>query len=152
MTDEERPDTSVSRRTMLTRIGAAGAIAWVTPVVTSLNMPAFAGSQPGNSCDHPFSCSGSPFVCGPGNGLFPCFCFNSPGGGGTCMNDDFCFNLTACDPEGICPPGFACGVDTCCGQPKCFPLCGNQQVRRQGAATQHDGTTGAGRMTGAGRR
>jgi hypothetical protein len=128
---------------MLTRIGAAGAIAWVTPVVTSLNMPAFAGSQPKRSCDHPFFCRSAPFECGPGVGPFPCFCFNSPGGGGTCVNDDFCVNLAACDPEGICPPGFACGIDTCCGEPKCFPLCDGKPTQLKDAGVRH-GMTGAG--------
>ncbi len=35
MTEEERIENGVSRRTMLKRIGAAGAIAWATPVLSS---------------------------------------------------------------------------------------------------------------------
>src|SRR5690348_16452977 len=39
---------AISRRKMLKRIGAGVAVAWTVPVITSINAPAFAGSQ---SCD-----------------------------------------------------------------------------------------------------
>ena len=53
VTEEERQQSSVSRRTMLKRIGAAGAIAWVTPVISSLSTPAFAASQGNSTCSSP---------------------------------------------------------------------------------------------------
>ena len=38
---------------MLKRIGAAGAIAWVTPAISSLSTPAFAASQGNSTCSSP---------------------------------------------------------------------------------------------------
>ena len=44
MSESEQSKSGVSRRTALKRIGAAGAIAWVTPVISSMSTPVYAGS------------------------------------------------------------------------------------------------------------
>jgi hypothetical protein len=47
MGGHEEIRNGISRRTALKRIGAAGAIAWATPVITSMRTPAFAVSPAG---------------------------------------------------------------------------------------------------------
>ena len=49
MEGREEIRNGISRRTALKRMGAAGAIAWATPVITSLRTPAFAASPGGGS-------------------------------------------------------------------------------------------------------
>ena len=120
MTDDERAEHGVSRRTMLKRVGAAGAIAWVTPVISSLNTPAFAASaNPHPECEG--AACGTFRACSSGNG--DCVCVESDQGG-------FCFpGSTSCLIEGDCPsgsssecnPGSVCVSNTCCNRPVCVP-------------------------------
>ena len=81
MGDDDRQDSnSVSRRTMLKRMGIAGAVAWVTPVVTSLNTPAFAASGPTGNCSPGGTCASGFVQCGAVGTA--CFCFTTPTGAG----------------------------------------------------------------------
>ena len=139
MTEQERHESSVSRRTMLKRIGIAGAVAWVTPVVTSMNTPAFAASLPTSPCDNPGIC-GQFAPCG----AVQCFCFPKADGHGFCGQTALCDSLVTCD-TGSCPPGFTCAVNTCCGIPVCVAPCGpGLRTRAPIAADQRGGLTVAG--------
>lgn len=118
MSEEERPHGSISRRRMLKRIGAAGAVAWVTPVISSLTTPAHAaGTQPAGGCS---DCSSvcPQAICGETCGCLPtveetCFCHEFSA----------CADLTSCASSEDCPPGWAC-ASSCCGVPLCLPPCG----------------------------
>lgn len=144
MTEEERHDSSVSRRTMLKRIGIAGAVAWVTPVVTSLNTPAFAASGATGACSQcagdfclgQTACGGGG-TCGcaqrvDGNG---CFCYGTP------LN---CDQLPRCTAQSDCSGGDVC-VHTCCdaffgnGQQVCIPACLTGQSHTQGSSGTQSG-------------
>jgi hypothetical protein len=55
MTGPRQTDSKISRRSMLRRLGAASAVAWTAPVITSLRVPAYAqdyggGGFPYGSC------------------------------------------------------------------------------------------------------
>jgi hypothetical protein len=119
MTEDEKADAGISRRSALKRIGAAGALAWTTPIISSLRTPAFAQS-PGPDPE----CAGeeclSLVICSSNTN---CFCFSSAEGGGFCLNSVECAGLTRC-PGGTddCPEGQVCLVDTCCIEPVCVAL------------------------------
>lgn len=121
MTDDERAANGVSRRTMLKRIGAAGAVAWVTPVISSLTTPAFAQSRQ----EHP-ECEGSSCgsfqVCSSSNP--DCVCVTSDQGGFCIPGSTSCGGLQTC-PGGAtseCPAGSICAVNTCCDVGVCIPV------------------------------
>ena len=140
MGDDDRQDSnSVSRRTMLKRMGIAGAVAWVTPVVTSLNTPAFAASGPTGNCSPGGTCASGFVQCGAVGTA--CFCFTTPTGAG-CGALASCDGLDACGPNLDCPPGFICEIDSCCGTPVCGPICvsggaGVHGAVRAGATNAH---------------
>lgn len=122
MGEQER---SVSRRTMLKRFGAAGAIAWVTPVISSLTTPAHAaGTLPGGNCSFDpaaDSCSGQTRCDGA-----DCFCNRNvtdgvPNGKTFCTAATFCENAV-CQSDSDCGPGEVCQA-TCCDVPRCFVVC-----------------------------
>lgn len=140
MTEEERHDSSVSRRTMLKRIGIAGAVAWVTPVVTSLNTPASAASGPVSACDQPGACPGGPCVVGADCSCHP----RADGLGGFCEQDGGCEQFGPACPNGQseCPTGLVC-VTNCCG-PICMTPCG---VFPNGRPQPHDMSLAGGRRT-----
>lgn len=152
MTDDERAERGVSRRTMLKRIGVAGAVAWVTPVVTSLNTPAFAQTQ--SVEEHPecveASC-GNFIPCASSNP--DCVCVSTDQGGFCIPGSTACTSLQTC-PGGQsseCPPGSVCAVDTCCGVGVCVPValtaeCPSGRERRSFATTRP--STGAGTIGG----
>lgn len=78
MGESAESESRVSRRSALKRIGAAGAIVWVTPVISSLSTPAYAGSPPpgGGTCCT-CNCSGADGrvvlqSCNPGLNLSGC--------------------------------------------------------------------------------
>jgi hypothetical protein len=55
MSTPDLPHSKISRRSMLRRLGAASAVAWTAPVITSIRVPAFAqasggGGFPYGSC------------------------------------------------------------------------------------------------------
>jgi hypothetical protein len=117
---------SISRRSVIKRIGAGAAIAWSAPVLQSLSAPAHA--QYGAECsDCPTVC-GQP-ICGSSGPLQICGCAQVVGGGGSCFcyEDDFCNNRTPCDDQSDCPAGQTC-VHSCCdetiGTSVCFSPCG----------------------------
>ena len=129
---ESGPTEGVSRRRMLKRIGLVTAVAWTTPVVTSLRTPAFAdGISPG----------GCPCgtVCGdtPGCPLSDCGCLTSVEGKEFCAQDAFCADLQECRTTEDCLSGWACVAPPCpggCGL-VCAAPCGTC-----GSAAPHAGT------------
>jgi hypothetical protein len=46
----------------------------------------------------------------------------TPVGACACVLEQPCSDLVPC-PDGACPPGFVCCVNTCCFEPVCLPLC-----------------------------
>ena len=110
----------ISRRRLLKRIGGGAAIAWSTPILTSIRTPAFA--QSGFGCDPGQSCSPCPPVQ-PCHGNDGCQCWMlSPDQGKACWCGFFAQGCEAeCLSQAGCPPGFRC-VQTCCGQ-ICVPPC-----------------------------
>ena len=69
------------------------------------------------------TCKGGFPSCG-GVGVGGCFCITQPDGSGACASNIFCDDATPC-PEGTCPPGFVCAIETCCVDPVCVPVCGS---------------------------
>lgn len=154
MTDDERAEHGVSRRTMLKRIGAAGAIAWVTPVVTSLNTPAFAQTQSREEHPECVRATCSNFVpCSSSN--TDCVCVSTDQGGFCVPGSTTCASLQPC-PSGLsseCSGGAVCASGTCCGEPVCVPVSltancpsGGEGGFRAFAATRP--STGAGTVGG----
>lgn len=75
-----------------------------------------------DKCDTPFNCNSPPAVlC---EGTTTCFCTQGFFGNAVCAMDFPCANVVQC-PNGNCPPGFVCIVNTCCvnGAPVCAPVC-----------------------------
>ncbi len=144
--DTRSQEGSVSRRTVLKRIGAAGAVAWVTPVISSLTTPAHAAgvvSAPGAPCDTPGNCDNGFSQCGTCGDFESSSCYTNPAGAGFCAEDAFCAGLQTCAP-GSCPPGYECAVGTACncdlaGPGVCLKLCGSGQAPIKRAGIQSDG-------------
>ncbi len=141
----ESGTSGLSRRQALKRIGAAGAIAWATPVLTSLRTPAFAaspGPNPecrGETCTTFTHCSSN---C-------DCVCVDAHEAGGFCIPGSTpCDSLTPCE-AGACPPGSVCTFDTCCEIPVCIPIsltgqCPPGECVTAAARTSTSGATVAG--------
>jgi hypothetical protein len=54
-----------------------------------------------------------------------CYCGETREHRGFCANLNLvCFSLPTCSSSSQCPSGYKCMVDTCCGEPTCFPACG----------------------------
>jgi hypothetical protein len=136
MTEEERQQSSISRRTMLKRIGAAGAIAWVTPAISSLTTPAFAASQGSSTCSSPCTdcfTDGVSGVCG--NDGAPCLCSTTVEGDCFCGSDFIapCAGVSNCRSSADCDgnPGWRCVNVFCLGcggvgvGTQCLPPCGD---------------------------
>ncbi len=148
MGEDERVEKGISRRSALKRIGAAGAIAWATPIISSLNTPAQAASPPSGGCSQ---CSGDfcfgQTICGNSGPLGVCGCAQVVGGNGECFcySDHLCVDQTPCpNGQGDCPGGQVC-VHTCCdssvGSPVCMPACGTpERLGRLGATSGATGT------------
>jgi hypothetical protein len=141
----KEPHESVSRRTMLKRIGAAGAIAWATPVISSLNTPASATSfvTCGHTCVH---CDSNSDLCGQAGPLGRCFCTpRADGGDCFCGEEISCASTHACGATAGCDdlgPGWICAdVCGCGGGSFCIPTCGSFDAH--GASVR--GATTAGR-------
>lgn len=129
----------ISRRRMIKRLGAATAVAWTAPVLSTLGgTPAFAQSQVCPDCvpaTQPGSehCAGQP-DCGAEPSGNPCSCLRvsqAQGGGCNCHSCVFCDNpaITSCGQGQACPPGWLCAL-SCCSDPAavgdfvCVPRCG----------------------------
>lgn len=142
----QEPHESVSRRTMLKRIGAAGAIAWATPVISSLNTPASATSfvTCGHTCVH---CENNTDLCGKGGPLNTCFCTpRTDGGDCFCGEEIFCASSHACGTTSDCDDlgstWICADVCGCGGGSFCIPTCGSFAAQAKPLAR---GATTAGR-------
>ncbi len=110
-----------SRRNLLKKIGAGGALVWTAPMIASASP--VQGLSPCAADD--WNC-GDPIVqCDdpePPKGGFICVCDIDVEGNPFCWNDAFCDQLPLCGSSAECPPGWRC-VTTCCGV-NCSPPCG----------------------------
>jgi hypothetical protein len=136
--DEVSPER-ISRRRMLKRIGAGAAVAWMSPVVTSLGTHAWAGECP--------ECEGGPGVgcavggddcfgqtdCSPPGKS--CICLRTTEEECFCDLNSNCADLQPCNGTGDCPPGYACTY-SCCGGTLCGPPCSAKPRRRLRGRTQ----------------
>ncbi len=117
--DKEVPRSRISRRKVIVGAGAVAGTVWVAPVIDSFSSVAAAASIPGSApqcagetCASFTNCNGGP----------PCVCATTYAGGGYCADGNTaCGSLSAC-VSGACPSGFICLVDTCCGEPVCYPI------------------------------
>jgi len=126
--DDDAQAKPISRRRMLKRIGAGTAIAWSTPVLSSIATPAFAASP---SCPPDKAlCNGQDPICGaPGVA-----CSLPPGCGfGFCTlmldNSCLCWDSASCtSPNPICQQDSDCGPGNKCGfvDPSCTNCAGNR--------------------------
>ena len=142
--EPKQPHDSVSRRTMLKRIGAVGAIAWVTPVISSLNTPAYTATS-FVTCVH---CETNTDLCGQGGPLGTCFCTpRADGGDCFCGEEIFCSSTHDCGTTSDCddlgPTWICADVCGCGGGSVCIPTCGTDFAAPHGAAAR--GATTAGR-------
>jgi hypothetical protein len=128
------PEKGISRRSALKRMGAAGAIAWATPVIASMKTPAFAQVAASGPCTTLFA------PCAPPGE--DCFCVGTVEGPGFCSNDFFCGTTDDCSTSADCPSGWACQGGPIgaggCGEGVCVPPCGTVVPR-----TNRHGVTGA---------
>jgi hypothetical protein len=135
MSGDDRTAGSVSRRRMLKRLGATGALMWSVPALTSISAPAYAQASPqcglltGGSCgpgspDPRCNEAGCPPLspnCWCGRMLDgSCFCTSggvcNPTGSPICEIDAHCESLFA--------PGFKCAeLDPCTGN-----ICSGRRV------------------------
>jgi hypothetical protein len=127
---------AISRRKLLKRIGAGAAIAWATPVLSTVRTPAFAQSPPfpcrsGGECLPCNSCSHHP--CGPSD---LCTCL-PPIDECTCECGDFpsffCADYQPCEQHGDCPAGERCFA-ACCPTGICRgPCTGSRKPKMRGS-------------------
>jgi hypothetical protein len=150
MGEDERLEKGISRRTALKRIGTAGAIAWATPVISSLQTPAFAATAPPGTCSECPSVCTYPFPqCGNSGPQGFCGCAQRADGGGCfCFEDDFCSNRTRCpNGQSDCSGDQVC-IHTCCdatdGTPLCFGPCAPDGLAPRVAASASAGTGATG--------
>jgi hypothetical protein len=123
---DERTNERISRRDMLKKLGAGAAVAWTAPVVASFGARAFASphglkrrcGDGGN-----WSCGDSQLICGFRGPFDLCLCDLDTEGRLSCWQDFSC-DAQDCVSTADCPTGYRCFPDTCCGTPKCAPICG----------------------------
>jgi hypothetical protein len=129
----------ISRRRMIKRIGAATAVAWTAPVLSTLSSsPAFAqydGVGPCGNTDCPprnapidQHCA-SQVDCGAEPSGNPCSCVRTIEDTCGCHSCVFCDNpaITPCGSSGACPSGWLCALSCCsdaAGDFRCLPQCG----------------------------
>jgi hypothetical protein len=137
MTAEGRPESRISRRRMLKRLGAGAAIAWSAPVLSSLRTPAFAQGYP-RPC---IACETNPCgvdpvaECGTGPTGITCLCALTVTGGCQCFQPICLTDVEQCNVTNpTCPVGFACVTEGCCGVSFCAPLCGTVLPRASARA------------------
>lgn len=131
----------ISRRRMIKRLGAATAVAWTAPVLSTLGSPAFAQQTPPITCPDcvplgqpgDVHCANQP-DCGAEPSGNPCSCLRQRDNTCGCHSCVFCDNpaITPCGAQpgaGPCPPGWLCAL-SCCSDPAatddfvCVPACG----------------------------
>jgi hypothetical protein len=126
----------ISRRRMIKRLGAATAVAWTAPVLSSLGTPAFAQPQSCPGCvalgqPQETHCAQQP-DCGAEPSGNPCSCLRTPEDRCVCHSCVFCDNpaVVPCTGQGGCPQGWVCAI-SCCSDPgtvddfRCLPACGS---------------------------
>jgi len=116
--EEGEVTSRVSRRRLLKRMGVGAAVAWLTPIATSLGSAAEAGCV---GCEAPcdWTCGGTLRSCGS-----DCYCSPDVDGNCFCWANAFCSEVTDCVSNADCPPGYSCIPGTCCFVPKCLAGCG----------------------------
>jgi hypothetical protein len=136
---DEEGASRVSRRRLIKRLGVGAAVAWVTPVVTSLGGVAEASCcacVEGGTCYCDWVCGEELELCGQGCGpLTNGYCSRDVDEACFCWEDTFCSELSDCTLNSDCPPGWGCIPNTCCGDSsKCLPGCGRgpRSRRRHG--------------------
>ena len=113
----------ISRRRMIKRLGAATAVAWTAPVLSTLGgTPAFAQDQACVDCAPVGStgaqaCANQP-DCGAEPSGNPCSCLRTAEGGCGCHSCVFCDNpaIVSCTSAAGCPAGWLCAI-SCCSDP-----------------------------------
>jgi hypothetical protein len=120
MAEHQNP---ISRRRMLKRVGAGAAIAWSAPILSSLRTPAFAQDRYPPPC--PERCEGcAASICGETLGSI-CLCAETVTAGCACFQPICLQSPQLCDAANpVCPEGFVCVADECCGVSFCALLCG----------------------------
>jgi hypothetical protein len=84
--------------------------------VTDADCPADPGKCMESSCDRRITCDNPKTACGgfqPSSCGSGCECFMRPDGSGMCASGAACPG--PCGPQGECPDGQACFINTCCG-------------------------------------
>jgi hypothetical protein len=124
----------ISRRRMIKRLGAATAVAWTAPVLSTVGAtPAFAQPTPCPDC----VAAGQPrdvhciqseqFPCGEEPTGNPCACLRTTENTCFCHSCHRCPGLTICTSSSQCPAGWQCAI-SCCSQAdnefRCLPPCG----------------------------
>lgn len=139
--DELDPEIQdrISRRRMIKRLGAATAVAWTAPVLSTLGgTPAFAQYTSCPNCvplgqTGDVHCAQQP-DCGADPSGNPCSCLRTSQNQCGCHSCVFCDNpaVHPCGSQpgaGPCPPGWLCAL-SCCSDPAltddfvCLPACG----------------------------
>jgi hypothetical protein len=171
--DRELEDR-VSRRRMIKRLGAATAVAWTAPVLSTLGAtPAFAQAQPCPECGPPVedpdptgNCpSTGAFPCGSDgpNLRNPCTCLRTIEGGCFCHSCIDCGAIPGgfdaqCGSSAECPAGWGCVLSNCGCDPavtpdpsfQCHPPCGGGTgvvPNPDPCAAQGAGAAGSGRTS-----
>jgi hypothetical protein len=141
---EAGTNEGISRRRMLKRIGVATAIAWSTPVVSSMRTPAFAQAISPGACPE-WTCGQTLIECGGTPcGIGPCVCDFDVEGNPFCWDNFFCSAPEAviCTTSADCPANWRC-TTSCCGQ-TCAPTCGECGTGELSTRPTSDARTGAG--------
>jgi hypothetical protein len=126
----------VSRRDALKKIGIGAGIAWSAPVVLSFyNAAGAATGTPDNSTtttgettvppNHPECVGATCATFTPCSSSNPdCICVSTPDPAiAFCVPGSTPCNIgPVCAPDGSCPPGMFCALDTCCGFNVCTPF------------------------------
>lgn len=123
---------SLSRRTLLKRVGAGAAFAWSAPVLMSISVPASAASPEPSVCRQCcVNCGDFPCPSGPS-----CFCLTTVEGDCFCMQQSQCSAIPSCTTSADCPPGWRCeDATSSCGRVVCVPPCGTSAGAAAGPST-----------------
>jgi hypothetical protein len=140
----------VSRRNLLKKFGVGLGIAWTAPVLTSLHIPAAGTPINGTTSTTlgPVECDGGDcdtFV--PCSANVDCVCARTFDQDGLCLpGSTECAALTLCAPDGSCPSGSVCIIDSCCVD----AVCVDENLTNLCPAIDGDGVGGLRPATGPG--
>ena len=113
----------LSRRRLIRRAAAGAAVAWATPVLTTMATPAHAQAGTPPPCDCADPCQTAFFVCGESpEPCCPCFCVQKADGGCACIIS--IFFSAGCSGDGDCGPGLVCVRPFCDPLTLCVAPCG----------------------------